>query len=131
MMENFIAYVWIISFCSLCKSTNLANSFDGGSFNFTSGRQSNDGFQCSRDDMYAIMCKCRWDTVTDESRDCGLIILNMQCAKGTNSVMFTLIGIESMTIGLLLLYIYKKPKIDLKDRNSTKIQIGTQNNNSL
>ena len=81
--------------------------------------------------MYAVMCKFRWDTVTDESRDCELEILNVQCAKETNSVKFALIGIEAITIGLLLLYIYKISKIDLNERNSTKIQIDTQNNNSF
>ena len=137
MMESFIVSVWLIFFCGLCKSTNLDYSFDGGSFDFTTWRQSNDGFQCSRDDLYVIMCKYRWDIVTQELGECELDTLNVQCAKGTNSVLLGLIGIEAITIGLLLFYIYKKPQIDAKERaeivnwltKMSKIQSNTHNNN--
>ena len=136
MMKSFIASIWLISLCGLCKSTNLDYSFDGGSFDFSTWRQSNDGFQCSRDDLYVIMCKYRWDIVTQELGECELDTLNVQCAKGTNSVLLGLIGIEAITIGLLLLYIYKKPQIDAKERaeivnwltKMSKIQSNTHNN---
>ena len=139
MMRTFIVSVLLISLCWLCKSTNLDYSFSGGSFNFATWRQSNDGFQCSRDDLYVIMCKYRWDIVTQELGECELDALNVQCAKGTESVMFGLIGIEAITIGLLLLYIYKKPQIDARERaelenwliKMSKIQLNAQNNNSF
>ena len=139
MMRTFIVSLWLISLCWLCKSTNLDYSFSGGSFNFATWRQSNDGFQCSRDDLYVIMCKYRWDIVTQELGECELDALNVQCAKGTESVMFGLIGIEAITIGLLLLYIYKKPQIDARERaelenwliKMSKIQLNAQNNNSF
>ena len=85
------------------------------------------------------MCKYRWDIVTQELGECELDALNVQCAKGTESVMFGLIGIEAITIGLLLLYIYKKPQIDARERaelenwliKMSKIQLNAQNNNSF
>ena len=139
MIRSFIASVWLISFCELCKSSNHEYSFDGGSFDFTTWRQSNDGFQCSRDDLYVIMCKYRWDIVAQELGECELDTLNVQCAKGTNSVLFGLIGIEAITIGLLLFYIYKKPQIDARERaeivnwltKMSKIQNNTHHNTSF
>ena len=140
MMKSFIAFVSFLSFWGLCKSTNHDYSFVGGSFDFTTWRQSNDGFQCSRDNLYVIMCKYRWDIVTQELGECELDTLNaVQCAKGTNTVLFGLIGIEAITIGLLLFYIYKKPQIDAKERaeivnwltKMSKIQSNTNNNNTF
>ena len=116
MIRKFVASLCVISWCILCKANNYEYSFGEESFNFTSWQQSIDGFQCARDHQYVIMCKFRLDTTTDEIGDCELQSLAVQCAQGTMMVMFALIAIETITLGVLLLYIYKKPKIDARER---------------
>ena len=116
MIKILTISIFVISFCLLCNGSNHDYSFDGSSFNFNAWQQSNNGFQCRRDDRYVIMCNLRWDTIMNELSNCEFGTAFMQCATGTNTVMFTLIGIETIAIGILLLYIYRKPKIDVKER---------------
>ena len=116
MIETFIIGFYVISFCIACNSTNLEYSFDGRSFNFDSWREGNNGFQCHRDDRYILLCKHRVDTITNELGGCDSSMPFTTSANGTNTIMFSIIGLETITIGALLLYIHRKPKIVAKER---------------
>ena len=115
MSPNFMTSFWVISLFILCQGSNLDYSFNATGFNFSTWQQSNVGFQCSKDHRYVILCKYRWDTVTLELDECDLT-LRVQCAVGTNTTLFVLIVIEGIAIGVLVLYIYKKPNIDARER---------------
>ena len=89
MIKILTISIFVISFCLLCNCSNHDYSFDGSSFNFNTWQQSNNGFQCRRDDRYVIMCNLRWDTIMNELSNCEFGTAFMQCATGTNTVMFT------------------------------------------
>ena len=116
MIQTIRICFCVISFCILCNSTNLEYSFDGRSFNFDSWQEGSNGFQCHRDDRYILLCKHRWDTITNELEDCETSRLFITSAKGTNTILFSIIGFETITLGVLLLYIHKKPKIVAEER---------------
>ena len=116
MIETIKICFCVISFCIVCNSTNLEYSFDGRSFNFDSWQEGSNGFQCHRDDRYILLCKHRWDTITNELEDCETSRLFITSAKGTNTILFSIIGFETITLGVLLLYIHKKPKIVAEER---------------
>ena len=116
MIATIIIWFCVISFCIVCNSTNLEYSFDGRSFNFDSWQEGSNGFQCHRDDQYILMCKHRWDTITNELGDCEASMPFVTSANGTNTILFAIIGFETITIGALLLYIHRKPKIVAKER---------------
>ena len=116
MIETIKICFCVISFCIVCNGTNLEYTFDGRSFNFDSWQEGNNGFQCHRDKRYILLCKHRWDTITNELGDCGSSMPFITSANGTNTIMFSIIGFETITIGAILLYIHRKPKIVAKER---------------
>ena len=116
MIEPFIICLCVISLFIVCNSTNLEYSFDGRSFNFDSWQEGNHGFQCNRDDRYILLCKHRWDTITNELGGCDSSKPFTTSANGTNAIMFSIIALETITIGALLLYIHRKPEIVAKER---------------
>ena len=107
-----VSYLFI-----LCQGSNLDYSFSAAGFNFSTWQQSNEGFQCTRDRTYVILCKYRWDTVVLDLDKCGLDNLRIDCAAGANATLLILIVIEGIAIGVLVLYIYKKPRIDAREKS--------------
>ena len=116
MIATIIICFCVISVCIVCNSTNVEYSFDGRSFNFDSWQEGSNGFQCHRDDRYILLCKHRWDTITNELGDCEASMPFITSANGTNTILFSIIGFETITLGVLLLYIHRKPKIVAKER---------------
>ena len=78
-------------------ASNLEYAFHDDNFNFLIWRNSDDGFECPGDQHYLDYC-------------------NTQCASGGKAIVNAIIAVESITIAVLLLYIYRKPKIDEKER---------------
>ena len=107
-----VSYLFI-----LCQGSNLDYSFNATGFNFSTWLQSNEGFQCTRDHTYMILCKYQWDTVVLDLDKCGLDNLRTDCAAGANPTLLVLIVIEGIAIGVLVLYIYKKPRIDAREKS--------------
>ena len=92
-------------------ASNLEYAFHDDNFNFLIWRNSDDGFECPGDQHYLITCKHRWTHTL-----IGLDYCNTQCASGGKAIFNAIIAVESITIAVLLLYIYRKPKIDEKER---------------
>ena len=80
-------------------------------FNFSTWRDSDDGFDCGRDHQYLILCKHRWTRITSNLDYCSV-----QCAGGGKALLTAIVAVESITIVVLLLYIYRKPRIAEKER---------------
>ena len=97
--------------CLGIDASNLEYAFHDNDFNFLSWRNSDDGFECHRDQHYLVTCKSRWTHILRDLDYC-----NTQCASGGRAIFNAIIAIESITIAVLLLYIYRKPKIDEKER---------------
>ena len=92
-------------------ASNLEYSFHNNDFNFLNWRYSDDGFECLRDQNYLITCKHRWTHILDNLDYC-----KTQSASGGKATFNAIIAAESITIAVLLLYIYRKPRIDEKER---------------
>ena len=116
MSQVFMLSFYMVFRFILCQGSNLDYSFNAASFNFSAWQRSNEGFQCPRDNLYAILCKYGWDTVALELGDCAMGDIRLQCARTSNITLFILIVIEGIAIGVLVLYICKKPKIDARGR---------------
>ena len=93
------------------EASNLNYAFDENDFNFSTWRDSDDGFDCGRDHQYLILCKHRWNRITSNLDYCSV-----QCASGGKAILTAIVVVESITIVVLLLYIYRKPRIAEKER---------------
>ena len=93
------------------NASNLNYVFDEDDFNFSTWRHSDDGFDCDRDHQYLILCKHRWTRITNNLDYCSV-----QCASGGKAILTAIVAVESITIVVLLLYIYRKPRIAEKER---------------
>ena len=116
-----------MTFCSLvlfvfsifAYASNLDYSFHETGFNFSLWRQSSNGFSCSRNDQYLILCQNRWDSIIRELDVCK-DNANGQCAKGSNAMLTTIIAVQAICIGVLLMYTYKKPRIAEREMAETQ-----------
>ena len=93
------------------EASNLNYAFDENDFNFSTWRDSDDGFDCGRDHQYLILCKHRWTRITSNLDYCSV-----QCAGGGKALLTAIVAVETITIVVLLLYIYRKPRIAEKER---------------
>ena len=89
--------------------------FHETNFDFSSWRDSDEGFNCAPNQTYVVMCRNRWSNVEIDMRHC-----TTQCAHGGKAVLIAIIIVESITIGALLVYAYRKPRIVEKEQ--VKIQ---------
>ena len=101
----------IVLLVSEIHESNLIYAFDENDFNFSTWRDSDDGFDWERDHQCLILCKHRWTRITDDLDYCSL-----QCASGGKGILTAIVAVESITIVVLLLYIYRKPRIAEKER---------------
>ena len=92
-------------------ASNLEYSFHNNDFNFLNWRYSDDGFECLRDQNYLITCKHRWTHILNNLDYC-----KTQYASGGKATFNAIIAAESITIAVLLIYIYRKPRIAEKER---------------
>merc|ERR1712126_616682 len=83
-------------------ASNLEYSFHNNDFNFLNWRYSDDGFECHRDQNYLITCKHRWTHILNNLDYC-----KTQYASGGKATFNAIIAAESITIAVLLLYIYR------------------------
>ena len=102
------------------EASNMNYVFDENDFNFSTWRDSDDGFDCQRDHQYLILCKHRWTRITDNLDYCSV-----QCAGGGKALLTAIVAVESITIVVLLLYIYRKPRIAEKERMDVQTLIST------
>ena len=102
------------------EASNMNYVFDENDFNFSTWRDSDDGFDCQRDHQYLILCKHRWTRITDNLDYCSV-----QCAGGGKALLTAIVAVESITIVVLLLYIYRKPRIAEKERIDVQTLIST------
>ena len=102
------------------EASNMNYVFDENDFNFSTWRDSDDGFDCQRDHQYLILCKHRWTRITDNLDYCSV-----QCAGGGKALLTAIVAVESITIIVLILYIYRKPRIAEKERMDVQTLIST------
>ena len=94
---------------------SLYHIFHESNFTFSTWRDSDEGFNCSPNQTYVVMCRNRWSNIEIDMHHC-----TTQCAHGGKAVLTAIIIVESITIGALLVYAYRKPRIVEKER--VKIQ---------
>ena len=89
--------------------------FHEANFTFSSWRDSDEGFNCAPNQTYVVMCRNRWSNIEIDMNHC-----TAQCAHGGKAVLIAIIFVESIVIGALLVYAYRKPRIVEKEQ--VKIQ---------
>ena len=94
---------------------SLYHIFQESNFTFSTWRDSDEGFNCAPNQTYVVMCRNRWSNIEIDMHHC-----TTQCAHGGKAVLTAIIIVESITIGALLVYAYRKPRIVEKEQ--VKIQ---------
>jgi len=97
------------------KVASLYHILHETNFTFSTWRDSDEGFNCAPDQTYVVMCRNRWSNIEIDMHHCST-----QCANGGKAVLTAIIFVESITIGALLIYAYRKPRIVEKEQ--VKIQ---------
>ena len=94
---------------------SLYHVFHETNFTFSTWRDSDVGFNCAPNQTYVVMCRNRWSNIEIDMNHC-----TAQCAHGGKAVLTAIIFVESIVIGALLVYAYRKPRIVEKEQ--VKIQ---------
>ena len=97
------------------KVASLYHIFHESNFTFSTWRDSDEGFNCAPNQEYVVMCRNRWHNIELDMHQCST-----QCAHGGKAVLTAIIVVEAITIGALLIYTYRKPRIVEKEQ--VKIQ---------
>ena len=93
------------------KVASLYHILHETNFTFSTWRDSDEGFNCAPDQTYVVMCRNRWSNIEMDMHQCST-----QCANGGKAVLTAIIFVESITIGALLIYAYRKPRIVEKEQ---------------
>ena len=93
------------------KFASLYHILHETNFTFSTWRDSDEGFNCAPDQTYVVMCRNRWSNIEIDMHHCST-----QCANGGKAVLTAIIFVESITIGALLIYAYRKPRIVEKEQ---------------
>ena len=103
--------VSIAIFLLKVEVASLYHVFHERNFTFSTWRDSDEGFNCAPDQTYVVMCRNRWSNIEIDMHHCST-----QCANGGKAVLTAIIFVESITIGALLIYAYRKPRIVEKEQ---------------
>ena len=103
--------VSIVIFLLKVDVVSLYHVFHETNFTFSTWRDSDEGFNCAPDQTYVVMCRNRWSNIEMDMHQCST-----QCANGGKAVLTAIIIVESITIGALLIYAYRKPRIVEKEQ---------------
>ena len=90
---------------------SLYHTFHESNFTFSTWRDGDEGFNCAPNQEYVVMCRNRLHNIELDMHRCS-----SQCAHGGKAVLTAIIVVEAITIGALLIYAYRKPRIVEKEQ---------------
>ena len=111
MLATINILVSIVILLAQVEVASLYHILHETNFTFSTWRDSDEGFNCAPDQTYIVMCRNRWSNIEIDMHHCST-----QCANGGKAVLTAIIFVESITIGALLIYAYRKPRIIEKEQ---------------